>query len=146
MEVGEEAPGFPLKPCGFGLFVFVPGHSHPLQGTLGGQGAPTLCAAGSEGDPSPEGRAAAVEYVDTPLLPSPHLLIYCSWPSIYIYGRGCRGGISTQAPLLPTVSGKHQEVSSIGACLSCVQLEVKITGLAVPGCSFGQGQRGDAIS
>lgn len=92
MEVGEEAPGFPRKPCGFGLFVFVPGHSHPLQGTLGGQGAPTLCAAGSEGDPSPEGRAAAVEYVDKPLLPSPHLLIYCSWPRIsYIYMVGAVG-------------------------------------------------------
>lgn len=71
---------------------------------------------------------------DKPLLSSPHLLIHCPWPS-RAAGWGCSRGSSAQAPLLPIVSREHQEVSDVGACLSCMQREVKVTGLAGPGCS-----------
>lgn len=83
-EVGEEIWGFPLKPCGVCVFVFVLGHSYPLQSTPGRQGAPALCAAGSQGDPSPEGCAAVIEYVwQTPPaqpLPADVLPMAQPWP------------------------------------------------------------------
>lgn len=101
-EIGDETQRLPsealwLFVC---LFVrFVPGHSYPLQSTPGGQGAPALCATGSEGDPPLEGCAAAAEYVRFhPFCPA--LLSPTPLPRVPAMAAG-RGSASTQAPSSP---------------------------------------------
>ena len=131
-EVGERTRRLPAQALWVCLFVClsVPGHSYPLQSTPGRQGTPALCAAGSEGDPPPEGCAAAAEYVrghpSCPANPSPFLP---RAPAM----------ADRPAGLPPShCIWEQQDDSGIRAGLSCVQLESQ--GAAVPRCSLGTGQ------